>query len=876
MSDASDSPFGLLIEAESAAEVLALTYTANLGFFEKFLIGRARALEAYTTVVSDAEMVIADPQVVRGAGIQYVDGRAHCPGGSAFHPKLLVVVGNHEARVAIGSGNLTTAGWHGNDEIWTVLRGSRVEAPDTFREIARFLRRLETGPIAVSAEARRGIGRTAELLESFPRSVVGPQLVSSIFGPIVDQLPAIQADELLVYSPFLDREFRALEAMISRFRPKQCTVFLQPGIEANGQALEEWATGNNVAIRWCKESPYRHGKLLEWSVAGQRFALTGSPNISTPALLRRVGEHSAEQSRDGYGNLELGLIDQISETLAPDEVEPPDGGISSLTPPKEREEPREAGAVLLAARVNSAREVELELAAELTFDAEVQIYYSSNEARKVVPALLLEAGARTYKFTSDQIMPAACIRLKGVAGGLSNEVFVADLRRLALRPLRRRIRDQAVLDDLINGNPFERFFDVATELQRALIEQRVEVRKRSPRVGASGNDAGPSGEAQASLPDNAYSLDDYLAACETALDRSVIEFALSLPPIGGFLELPSSQTEGVFTDENTDESATGEPSNADEGQTESLAVRLKLADTSQKRRVKRYCERALALSSEWPALMNALTAKLVIFGVAAGAWPDREDRGQVLMKLASNLSSTEMEPLTPEEQTALASYAISTAAMLRADVEKISIQTEATIRFRSAAALVANVIPLAESAVIETLRNDLPDQWRDSLDPERIQEVENWGSGDSSQELENGVGLLRDEFGIDLIFSNGALEVNSPLASSPERQLIQILAATGTREGTPIIARLENGQRVACAVAEAQMLLVRRNEFGFRGEVYSLNLRSPATIAGGWDTRESLRENMPESICTWMVKQDPPPEAQALLDKTRLLDYLEE
>src|SRR5918996_1243235 len=101
------SPYALLDEVERARDVLVLTYTASLEFFERFALSDARALGALVTVVSDATMVRADPVVVRRAGVHYLDARAVCPGRTAFPPNLFMVVGDGQARAAIGSGNLT-------------------------------------------------------------------------------------------------------------------------------------------------------------------------------------------------------------------------------------------------------------------------------------------------------------------------------------------------------------------------------------------------------------------------------------------------------------------------------------------------------------------------------------------------------------------------------------------------------------------------------------------------------------------------------------------------------------------------------------------------------------------------------------------------
>ena len=207
------SPFALLREADEAEEVLILTYAANLDFFERFALGQARSLQAATSVISDAAMVVADPATVGRAGLRYVEARAVCPGRSAFHPELLVIASRERATVAIGSGNLTLAGWHGNEELWSIVRAARDRGVTTIREVASFLRSLAEGPIQLSAEAPPALTQVAELLESMSTDEPGPRLVSTLGGPIIDELPTGPVEELIVYAPFYDARLRALQAL---------------------------------------------------------------------------------------------------------------------------------------------------------------------------------------------------------------------------------------------------------------------------------------------------------------------------------------------------------------------------------------------------------------------------------------------------------------------------------------------------------------------------------------------------------------------------------------------------------------------------------------------------------------------------------------
>ena len=70
---------------------------------------------------------------------------------------------------------------------------------------------------------------------------------------------------------------------------------------------------------------YWHGKVAQWRTAsGETWVLSGSPNLSRPALLERIG---------AGGNCELALLSRIGHDLTPAEGDPPAGGLVSLTKP---------------------------------------------------------------------------------------------------------------------------------------------------------------------------------------------------------------------------------------------------------------------------------------------------------------------------------------------------------------------------------------------------------------------------------------------------------------------------------------------------------------------------------------------------------------
>jgi hypothetical protein len=307
------SPLTLLRQWEGRAdgaplrELLVLTYTLDLVFVERHMVATARALGARVTVLGDATGTVHDPVDVRHAGRTYQHGHAVC--GGAFHPKLVLLVGDDECWAAVGSGNATMSGWGYNHELWLVLRSPlRERGPAGLLSLADWLLAL---PDVVSmptwiADTVHDVGasiRPADADESLPDL----EIFGNLHRPILTALPIGSVDSVAMTAPFFDPGARAVAALVGRMDPRTIDIAIQPLLSRyDGEALT--AAAGAARFHHLPEERTTHGKLVEWTRDGLTTALMGSANLSAAGMLTSTA--------DG-GNCELVASHPVDGTLLP-------------------------------------------------------------------------------------------------------------------------------------------------------------------------------------------------------------------------------------------------------------------------------------------------------------------------------------------------------------------------------------------------------------------------------------------------------------------------------------------------------------------------------------------------------------------------------
>ena len=849
------SPVALLDEVERAREVLILTYTAALDFFERFALSDARALGALVTVVSDAKMVNADPVVVRRSGNHYLDARALCPHG-AFHPKLVVVVGDGEARVAIGSGNLTMAGWHGNAELWTVLRADQSGGPITLRQVSAFLRELPASEVALSTGAATALARVADRLDELPADGPGPRLLHSLYTPIAAQLPDEgPVDELVLYAPFHDAALAGTRDLLDRLQPTSWTAFVQPDTEVDGPALERLAASRGGRLAWVSrhaqkpdggavpDERYWHGKLVQWRRGNARWALTGSPNMSRPALLTTVAE----------GNCELSLLAEEPADLVPAEGDPPAGGVASLRR-SPADEDQHTSFVLLSAVIHEGA-VALELHRPLEPSGLLQRYDVVDDRWRAVGPLPAGSDGYSVEFPSAPVSQA--LRILRDDHVVSNSVFVSGPERLRRRQEKTIGKVRATPEDLARLGLGDQLLADLDQLREHLLRvgATVTIGREPGSRDASGAPDVEGEEAPAVRPAPGMSLEDYLAACDPVLGQRMTEFALLLPALAGVGAALDDAT-GTLDSDRDDDAA--DPDGTEERP--NLAGELRRQGPSERQRFRRFLERLVDRSAGYPMVIRNLAVRSVLHGVVAALWND--DRWpEILAEALKALGAPGDEP-NEHERDAAASLAAVGLAVLRTDVLTLSRRDERTLRYESAGVATGLLLPHAEADKIELLNGEVlaanpPRQLADAataVAAERaVHDVLRRPEGP-----ERAARMLTEEHGLRArVAEDRVIELLDPLPDVAEPLLLRALALAENAHATHVRGRTVAGLGVVAAWSSPWLAIERRGPAGGWGRAWKLpSGQTPAIL--NWTA-------LPKASRYWAVGKPRPNEVAELL-----------
>lgn len=278
---------------------IATTFSVNFSFYEnvvlRYLMGAGSRLNIVLADAAEvAKAFAAESTRPRCAGTEYVLLPVSTIG--AFHPKILSLFSDKGMAIAIGSHNLTEAGFGGNAELSVAVGFGDDAAPINIAQpVADYLLQC-AGQIAPGDESLST--RLADRLRSlslreqnadaelaFSASTEkGPPLLDEVF----QQSELDQAGRILVLGPYFDSDLRFLNSLRARAPKAEIVVALQPE-HAVMKRIDKWPARtracNASALKHPRGDAFIHAKAIVVEEGKKLTVTLGSANPSEPAWL---------------------------------------------------------------------------------------------------------------------------------------------------------------------------------------------------------------------------------------------------------------------------------------------------------------------------------------------------------------------------------------------------------------------------------------------------------------------------------------------------------------------------------------------------------------------------------------------------------------
>lgn len=293
-----DSIIEELAHSKGYTAALMTTFNIEFSFFEKYLIHLLLNNEIrHINLFTDAKQtrIALSEEIPVHFGKKYYVSPIDIQG--AFHPKVILLLGEKKAKLMISSANIKMSGYMANSEIFQTFIYDEKNTDDQgmiFQAVEMFRILNSLTPVPDTS--------TQTLLSKFvisePQEYGNSRLLSNLNTSIFDQLLQLITEEIReikVAVPFYDQNLEALQSLIEQFQCRDVQLYVQDEmntfpVEYNQEhgiiAAADILPFETVQIGGKKKSSFYHGKVFELIGMDNTYVLYGSANCSGSALLR--------------------------------------------------------------------------------------------------------------------------------------------------------------------------------------------------------------------------------------------------------------------------------------------------------------------------------------------------------------------------------------------------------------------------------------------------------------------------------------------------------------------------------------------------------------------------------------------------------------
>ncbi|MDE6151033.1 MAG: hypothetical protein K2G12_03480 [Prevotella sp.] len=281
---------------------LLTTYSFDPIFFESVYLSTLRKLGVTNIVVlMDASMydqLLADTnyQCHRVTQKNYTLVRQENTYSGVFHPKMVLLFGEEEGALVLGSGNLTYSGLSNNEEVWSVfhLAGSESIHYPLLHKAWKYLRDV-TSPVSPLVLRqldwmqdqspwlhKDSTDQTVILQSGEEGQLLYNSSNSTILNSVYLSIGEREIEEITVISPFYDTEGHALKELQRHFSPKMMKCVLDLDCQSAPYSLLQ----DDTTIIYYKSTSSNplHAKIIEIQCKDETWILCGSANAGSMAL----------------------------------------------------------------------------------------------------------------------------------------------------------------------------------------------------------------------------------------------------------------------------------------------------------------------------------------------------------------------------------------------------------------------------------------------------------------------------------------------------------------------------------------------------------------------------------------------------------------
>lgn len=280
------------------------TYAFNGLFYEEVLL-RAfeRAGSRLNIVLVDAGQLaesMGDPlRRPSRAGVDYL--LVPVPHSGAFHPKIVALLSERQPILALGSHNVTDAGYSHNEELTAFWGANATPPPGILRSAVEYaLHWLQVAGGAPDGLLTEITGRVRSLLPPTPAAVndEASLIVSLAETRLWEQLTAKVVGtvrRVTVVGPYFDADMSLFSAIEAALAPEEIIIGIQPATAVLPRPelapkAARFVDAANLDAYWPKadEVGFSHGKALAIESAGGVVVSLGSANPTGAAWLRQT------------------------------------------------------------------------------------------------------------------------------------------------------------------------------------------------------------------------------------------------------------------------------------------------------------------------------------------------------------------------------------------------------------------------------------------------------------------------------------------------------------------------------------------------------------------------------------------------------------